>query len=115
LEPHLFSILHGILVERFSEEELKTLCSELGVAYDDLPSEGRSAKARELVLHLARRDRIADLIVKGRHFAPGALWHQAWPNQSSKAEDHLPYVGLRSFQEEDAALFLVEKNWSRCC
>ncbi|MCP4666470.1 MAG: hypothetical protein GY849_08880, partial [Deltaproteobacteria bacterium] len=35
---------------------------ELGVDYDSLPGEGKAAKARELMLYLARRRRLAELL-----------------------------------------------------
>lgn len=40
---------------RYSLDELKTLCFELGVDYDNLPGEGKRGKARELILHESRR------------------------------------------------------------
>lgn len=39
----------------YSLDELKTLCFELGVDYDNLPGEGKRGKARELILHESRR------------------------------------------------------------
>jgi hypothetical protein len=56
------SRLRQILAERFDEGELRTLCFDLGIEYDDLPGKGRADKARELVAYLERRDRIPDLI-----------------------------------------------------
>lgn len=53
--------LHQLLVRTFSAEELTTLCFRLGLAYDDLEGQGRSGKARELVLLLDRTDRLAEL------------------------------------------------------
>jgi hypothetical protein len=47
--------LHQVLSTRFDQEELRTLCFKLGVAYDDLRGEGRDAKARELVGYMDRR------------------------------------------------------------
>jgi hypothetical protein len=47
--------LHQVLSTRFDQEELRTLCFKLGVAYDDLRGEGRDAKARELVGYMHRR------------------------------------------------------------
>jgi hypothetical protein len=54
--------LRTLLVERFNLEELRTLCFDLGVEYENLPGEGKSAKARELVAHLARRGRTQELV-----------------------------------------------------
>ena len=50
--------LYQILRERFNLEELRTLCFELRVEYDDLPGEGRAAKARELVRFMQRTDQL---------------------------------------------------------
>jgi hypothetical protein len=49
-----------LITEKFSKEELRTLCFEYGMDFDDLSGEGKQAKARELILYLKRRDRLAD-------------------------------------------------------
>lgn len=53
---------HGVLVERFSGEELRTLCFYLGVDYDSLPGEGKAAKAREMIRQMRRTDRNGELV-----------------------------------------------------
>jgi len=45
-----FTDLHRALIDRYDLEELRTLCAQLGIPFDDLRGEGRSAKARELIL-----------------------------------------------------------------
>jgi hypothetical protein len=55
IEP--VGILH-LLTEKFSTAELKTLCYEFKVDYDDIAGETKKDKARELILHLKRRDRL---------------------------------------------------------
>lgn len=54
--------LRQTLATRFSLEELRTLCQDLGVDYEDLPAMGKTGKARELISYLQRRDRLADLV-----------------------------------------------------
>jgi len=54
--------LREILATRFNESELRTLCFDLDVEYDDLPGEGISDKARELVAYLERHGRISELV-----------------------------------------------------
>jgi hypothetical protein len=49
------SHLRQIIAEHYSLEELRTLCFDLGVNYDELGGEGLSAKARELLAYLDRR------------------------------------------------------------
>ena len=66
--------LRQVLTTRFDAGELRTLCFDLGVDYDDLPGEGKASRARELVGYLARRDRIADLIRVGKRLRPDIPW-----------------------------------------
>jgi hypothetical protein len=68
------SRLRQVLAERFSDGELRTLCFDLGIEYDDLPGEGKADKARELVAYLERRDRIPDLKEIGRRVRPDVSW-----------------------------------------
>jgi tetratricopeptide (TPR) repeat protein len=68
--------LHQMVVDGFSEEELRTLCFELGLDYDDLPARGRANKARDLISHLERHDRLAELVTLG----PGFQKPQLDPN-----------------------------------
>lgn len=59
---HQFVTLRQILIKHFSEGELRTLCFDVGIDYDDLPGDGKANKARELVAHFERRNKIAELI-----------------------------------------------------
>ena len=71
-----------LLLEGFSREDLKDLCFELGIDYDDLPAEGRSAKARELITYMERRGRTAELVILGAEKRP----HLDWPQLSELEE-----------------------------
>ncbi len=62
--------LHRFIVNHFDREELRTLCMDLGVNYDGLPGEGTTAKARELVLHLGRQQRLDALLTLIRQARP---------------------------------------------
>ncbi len=53
--------LHRWLDDYFNDQELRSLCLEIGVDYDDLPFSGQSAKARELVGWCARNGRLDTL------------------------------------------------------
>ena len=50
------SQLHRMLMS-FDTSELRTLCFDLDVDYDNLPGEGKMDKARELVMYLRRHQR----------------------------------------------------------
>ncbi len=58
----------------FNTEELRTLCSDLKVEYDNLPGEGKSSKARELVGYFLRRNRILDLLQVCEKERPNVSW-----------------------------------------
>jgi hypothetical protein len=66
--------LREILDTRFNREELRTLCFDLGLDYDDLPGEGRAAKARELVACMHQLDRIPDLVHVGARLRSDVVW-----------------------------------------
>jgi hypothetical protein len=59
--------LHKLLVERLSDQELRTFCFHLkervdaAVDYENLEGNGKEAKARELVDHFLRRNRLTEL------------------------------------------------------
>jgi hypothetical protein len=66
--------LRLILTLQFDLEELRTLCFELGVDFDDLRGEGKAAKARELVLYLQRRGQLNTLIAEIKKQRPDVNW-----------------------------------------
>lgn len=55
-QQHLFQVL----ADSFNNGELRDLCFELGIEYDDLMGETRRDKARELVAFARRRDRLIE-------------------------------------------------------
>jgi hypothetical protein len=51
-----------VLSSKFNLNEMADLSMRLGVEFEEIPGDTRSKKARELVDHLARRDRLQELI-----------------------------------------------------
>ncbi len=70
------TLLRHMLLTRFDENELRTLCFDLGVDYDDLPAIGKSNKGRELIAYLERRSRIHELIRVGSEMRPDIDWSE---------------------------------------
>lgn len=66
--------LRRILTERFDESELRTLCFDLGIEYENLPGLGKADKARELVAYSERHDHISDLVRVGKKQRPDIPW-----------------------------------------
>lgn len=60
--------------ERFSEEEIRTLCFQMGVEYDDLPGDSRTGKARELVKWCDYRNRADELALICLSERPDVDW-----------------------------------------
>jgi hypothetical protein len=54
--------LHEALSRYFSAGELRTLCFDLNIEYEDLAGEGKSAKALSLVQYTQRHNRYDDLV-----------------------------------------------------
>ena len=67
--------LRELISQGFGREELRNLCFDLDVEYDDLPAEGRSGKARELVIYMNNRGRTAELLALCAQRRP----HLDWP------------------------------------
>lgn len=61
----------------FNESELRDLCFDLGLDYDDLPGAGKKDKARELVAYYHRRGRISELVRACLRLRPGICKEKA--------------------------------------
>ncbi len=66
--------LRQTLTDLFDDGELRTLCFDLGIGYDDLPGQSKADKARELVAYVNRHGRLADLLATCRELRPKAAW-----------------------------------------
>jgi eukaryotic-like serine/threonine-protein kinase len=71
--------LRQFIIHHYSLEEVRTLCFDLGVNYDELGGEGISAKVRELLLRIGHRQQFDQLL---------NLLHQTRPNVFGLAESN---------------------------
>jgi len=58
--------LRQVLTDVFSEEELRTLCFDMGLDYESLPAQGKAGKAREIVAE-AERNNALDKLTEESH------------------------------------------------
>jgi hypothetical protein len=79
----------------FDENELRDLCFDLGVDYQDLPGEGKGAKVRELIAHLERRGRLPKLVEMGRELRPDVSWEDISAGIPEAAVGKAVQAGLR--------------------
>ena len=61
------------VVTHFDAEQLRDLCIDLDVSYENLKGEGPEGKARELVMYLRRRGRLPELAGEIARLRPDAL------------------------------------------
>ncbi len=112
--------LRQILVERFNEGELRTLCFDLDIQYDTLPGKGTADKARELVAHCERYQCVAKLVASGKRLRPDISWEKALektadplapqpPKPDLAHFPSCPYPGMVPFGRKDEQFFFGRK------
>jgi hypothetical protein len=72
--PPKLSKLRQLLTKHFDDGELRDLCFDLHIEYDDLPGAGRKDKVRELVARCERHVRIPELVEECRRLRPNVSW-----------------------------------------
>jgi hypothetical protein len=69
-----FATVRNQMARAFDLSELKTLCFDLNINYQDLPGETLNDKIRELLKYCFRRDRISHLISVLKKTRPNIDW-----------------------------------------
>jgi hypothetical protein len=62
------------MVKSLDESELRNLCFDLGVDYENLPGVNKGDKIRELISYVMRRHRVHDFLVAGIKLYPDMAW-----------------------------------------
>ncbi len=86
--------------DAFNLEELKTLCQDLEVIYENLPGEGLNAKAREIVAYFKRNGRLIDLVDYCRRNRPDV----DWPKSPTGVQVASAFTVLKEMLEGDVEL-----------
>ncbi len=63
-----------MLVTFFSDSELRDLCFDLGIEYENLSGQSKSDKVRELIAYAERSGRSIELLSLCRHLRPEMAW-----------------------------------------
>lgn len=69
--------LRQVLTTLFNLSELRTLCFDMAIAFEDLYGEGKADKARELVAYCVRHGRVPELAARCRDLRPQAFAEDA--------------------------------------
>ena len=108
--------LHRFIVQYYSLEELRTICFDLGINYDDLGGEGINAKSRELLLQLGRQHQFDKLMLSFSQTRPNSF-HKIGFSTNSEFLDNL-YSQLPSIsnavsrsRDENIVLRKVKTFW----
>ncbi|MCB8965356.1 MAG: tetratricopeptide repeat protein [Ardenticatenaceae bacterium] len=73
---------HSLLCTYFNTNELRTLCFDLNINYENLPGNTFDSKTRELVAFCYRYERLEALIIRCRELRPIVIW----PNSQALKE-----------------------------
>ncbi|KAA3664293.1 MAG: hypothetical protein DWQ04_06535 [Chloroflexi bacterium] len=69
-----FTQLRKLLIHHFNIAELRVLCFDLGVDYEELEGTTKTTKMQDLILYLERRGELPLLIDAVREARPGVNW-----------------------------------------
>jgi tetratricopeptide (TPR) repeat protein/GTPase SAR1 family protein len=75
--------LRHILDKHCNDEELRDLCFELDLDYDNLPGATKAGRLRELILHHERSGRYDELVAIVWRLRPNAPWEDAPSNTNT--------------------------------
>lgn len=66
--------MRDLIDQHFTAEELRQLCFDLGIEYENLPGDTRIAKSQALVAYCLRHNRLPQLGAQCRRLRPDAAW-----------------------------------------
>ena len=74
--PSPFNQLRRQMAESFSLDDVRSLCFDLNVNFDELPHAGLTPKVRDLILLMKQNGRLAELLTAVAKARP----HVEWPD-----------------------------------
>lgn len=89
------AILHKQIDTYFSFDEVRDLCFNLGIEYENIPGDRRSAFIRNLVVSLAKQGRLQELVDNVREERPRVDWQDVPPDfelPASVAQENIQQV-----------------------
>ena len=92
--PEQLMLLRRNLTDYFGEDELRALCSEMGIDYERLRGQSKATKASELARYLAARGRIPEFVAHATRLRPAVPWGDL-ARTGSRPEQPTPSGGIR--------------------
>jgi Effector-associated domain 7 len=72
--PEQLILLRRNLTDYFGEDDLRELCSEMGIDYERLRGHSKAVKASELARYLAARGRVQEFVASATRLRPAVSW-----------------------------------------
>jgi hypothetical protein len=98
------------LADHFSQDELRILCFDLDVDYEELKGEGKTNKAMELVAYLKRRGRIGELVTTCSELRPNVTWPKAPATSSTSLQAPTSHANRVALENDDERLIVIIHN-----
>ncbi len=95
--------LYQLLSQHFDKSELRQLCFELHIDYEELSEQRKADFVRELILYCQRHKRLPDLLQACRRFRPEVTW----PDKAENIALGLPSVAFWQRPFVIAALIVI--------
>jgi formylglycine-generating enzyme required for sulfatase activity len=98
--------LRKLLIQHFSLDELRVLCFDLGLEYEELPGDTRTTKMHSLIEYLQRRGELSRLLNEAIHHRPNVAWPTFEDGKSTAQKDE-PAGSSQSFIHEKSGLEML--------
>jgi DNA-binding response OmpR family regulator len=97
--------LRQMLMTYFNDSELRDLCFDMNINYEDLLGQARSDKVREFIGYVQRHGRINELMKRCQHLRPLADWQAIEQTMTGTAE---PKISSAVPSESSLRVLIVE-------
>lgn len=91
------------ILRQFNNDELKLLCFDLGLDYENLGGDTKAIKCLELILYAERRGKLENLLVICEKVRPGVNWGELAGPLADEARTELTEAGPPSAKASDAS------------
>lgn len=98
--------LRKLLIQHFSLDELRVLCFDLGLEYEELPGDTRTTKMHGLIEYLQRRGELSRLLNEVIDHRPNLAW-PSFEDGSSAAQKDEPTSSPQSYVHEKTGLEML--------
>lgn len=102
-----FEEMRVLMVQTFGLEDLKTLCSDRDLVYDNMGGDTLTAKAREIIAECKRTRTLADLVDYCRKHRP----NENWPDPPHGVKVAAAFTALGEMLEKDDELRQAVKGF----